>query len=296
MAEEMNPNDSQETKEKELTKEERKEQKRREKEEKKLAKKKGGKQGEDQDEEEEKTTGKVVIFFVTLLIILIWLGIIAILIKTDVGGFGSSVLSPMLKNVPYVNKILPASSEAVTDGSQTTEEYPYESLNDAINRIKELEVEVDNAAATKQQDDATIADLQAQVDDLSKYKDEQAAFEDEKEKFYEDVVFSDQAPDISQYKAYYESIDPANAEVLYKQVVEQLTYDSEVEDYAKTYASMKPKEAAAIFDTMTDNLSLVANILSAMDTQSRADILGKMNSDTAAQVTKLLEPQQQQQQ
>ena len=59
---------------------------------------------------------------------------------------------------------------------------------------------------------------------------------------------------------------------------------------------MKPKEAAAIFDTMTDNLSLVANILSAMDTQSRADILGKMNSDTAAQVTKLLEPQQQQQQ
>ena len=169
MAEEMNPNDSQETKEKELTKEERKEQKRREKEEKKLAKKKGRKQDGDQDEEEEKTTGKVVIFFVTLLIILIWLGIIAILIKTDVGGFGSSVLSPMLKDVPYVNKILPASSEAVADGTQTTEEYPYESLNDAINRIKELEVEVDNAAATKQQDDATIADLQAQVDDLSKY-------------------------------------------------------------------------------------------------------------------------------
>lgn len=298
MAEEMNPNDSQETKEKELTKEERKEQKRREKEEKKLAKKKGKNQGEDQDEEdgEEKTTGKVVIFFVTLLIILIWLGIIAILIKTDVGGFGSSVLSPMLKNVPYVNKILPSTSEAVTDDSQGTEEYPYESLNDAINRIKELEVEVDNAAATKQQDDATIADLQSQVNDLSKYKDDQAAFEAEKEKFYEDVVFSDQAPDISQYKQYYESIDPANAEVLYKQVVEQLTYDSEVEDYAKTYASMKPKEAAAIFDTMTDNLNLVANILSAMDTQSRADILGKMNSDTAAQVTKLLEPEQQQQQ
>lgn len=53
---------------------------------------------------------------------------------------------------------------------------------------------------------------------------------------------------------------------------------------------MKPKEAAAIFDTMTDNLQLVADILSNMDTQSRGDILGKMNSDTAAKVTEIMEP------
>lgn len=41
---------------------------------------------------------------------------------------------------------------------------------------------------------------------------------------------------------------------------------------------MKPKEAAAIFDSMTDNLSLVAKILNAMDAQSRGNILGKMDS------------------
>ena len=33
-----------------------------------------------------------------------------------------------------------------------------------------------------------------------------------------------------------------------------------MDDYVKTYSSMKPKEAAAIFDTMTDNLQLVADI------------------------------------
>ena len=66
-----------------------------------------------------------------------------------------------------------------------------------------------------------------------------------------------------------------------------------MDDYVKTYSSMKPKEAAAIFDTMTDNLQLVADILSNMDTQSRGDILGKMNSDTAAKVTEIMEPSEQ---
>ena len=112
----------------------------------------------------------------------------------------------------------------------------------------------------------------------------------EKEKFYEEVVFSDKAPDINEYKTYYESIDPENAEVLYKQVVEQITYDDEVQDYAKTYSQMKPKEAAAIFDTMTDNLGLVSDILMCMGAQARADILGKMNAETAAKLTEIMEP------
>ena len=41
---------------------------------------------------------------------------------------------------------------------------------------------------------------------------------------------------------------------------------------------------------MTDNLSLVAKILNAMDSTSRGNILGAMNADTAAQVTKIMEP------
>ena len=52
------------------------------------------------------------------------------------------------------------------------------------------------------------------------------------------------------------------------------------------------KEAAAIFDSMTDNLSLVAKILNAMDAQSRGNILGKMDSATAAKVTKIMNPSQ----
>jgi flagellar motility protein MotE (MotC chaperone) len=77
---------------------------------------------------------------------------------------------------------------------------------------------------------------------------------------------------------------------LYKQVVEQLQASEKVKEYAKTYSSMKPKEAAAIFDTMTNDYDLVAEILNNMDAQSRADILGKMNSKNAAALTEIMEP------
>ena len=103
-------------------------------------------------------------------------------------------------------------------------------------------------------------------------------------------MFSDSAPDIEEYKQYYESIDPADAEIIYRQVVEQTAANDEMDDYVKAYSSMKPKEAAAIFDTMTDNLELVAKILSAMKADARGDILGNMKTDTAAKVTKLMEP------
>ena len=53
---------------------------------------------------------------------------------------------------------------------------------------------------------------------------------------------------------------------------------------------MKAKEAAAIFDTMEDDLKLVAGILSNMSAQSRASILGKMDSEIAAKVTAIMEP------
>ena len=227
---------------------------------------------------------------VTILIIAIWLGIFAVFVKADVGGFGSTVLAPALKDVPVLSKILPDSGNITA--SESTETAGYTNLDDAVSRIKELEKQLDDANSKNQADAQTINDLNAQIQDLSTYKEEQAAFEEEKEKYYEEVVFSDKAPDIKEYKKFYEQVDPANAEILYKQVCEQLEQDDEIKDYAQTYSKMKPKEAAAIFDSMTDNLSLVAKILNAMDAQSRGNILGKMDSATAAKVTKIMNPSQ----
>ena len=74
---------------------------------------------------------KIVTFIIVLVIVVIWLAIFAVLIKLDVGGFGSGVLYPALKDVPVVNKILPEPDE-----KEASDTY-YDNLSDANARIKE---------------------------------------------------------------------------------------------------------------------------------------------------------------
>jgi flagellar motility protein MotE (MotC chaperone) len=249
--------------------------------------KNNGEEGAD-DEESLGIGGKLIMGFVVLLIILIWLVIFAFLVKMDVGGFGSTVLFPVLKDVPYVNRILPGIEEYIP--AEEDEYAAYTTVEEAVDRIKELEVEIEALKETGTQNSDYIAELEAASAELAEYKANEAAFEETKEKFYEEVVFSDNAPDINEYKTYYESIEPENAEAIYKQVVSQIQTDEEIEDYVKAYSSMKAKDAAAIFDTMTDDFDLVCEILSAMDASTRADILAAMSEENAAIITKMMEP------
>ena len=261
--------------------ESKKERKKREKEEKKKAK---GAGAEGVEEESEGSTGLMIV--AGILIFLVWIAIFALLVKMDVAGIGSTVLYPVLKDVPYVNKILPE----VEGYAEEDAAYQFETVDAAVVRIKELEAQL---AATQEQTTTNadyIAQLEAQAALLQQYQANEAAFSAEKEKFYEEVVFSDKAPDIEAYKEYYESIEPETAERIYRQVLEKQGVSDELADYVMAYSSMKPKEAAAIFNDMTDNLRLVAKILGAMDAGSRGKILQEMDVDTAAAVTKIMEP------
>ena len=80
------------------------------------------------------------------------------------------------------------------------------------------------------------------------------------------------------------------AEYLYKQVVEQVEVSKEIQDYAQTYSEMKPKEAAAIFESMTDDLDLAAKILYQMSAEDRGKILGVMDPEVAARLTRIMDP------
>ena len=95
---------------------------------------------------------------------------------------------------------------------------------------------------------------------------------------------------VDEYVKYFEAMDPTTAEYLYKQVVIQGQKDKELEQYAAAYSSMKPKAAAAIFETMQDDLELVAKILEIMGTENRGAILGVMNPEVAAKITKIMDP------
>lgn len=250
------------------------------------AKKKKGKDSADDMEEESKGSGAVV-FIAGLIILLVWLAIIALLIHMDVGGIGT-MLEPYLSKVPVVKNVLPESTEK--KASKKDDPYAFSSMQEAVARVKQLEKQVASQKKQLQQAKNSSSDLASAKKQLKKYQKNEKNFEKEKEEFYEQVVYNDNAPDTSEYQKYYQEIEPDNAEKIYRQVVQDSQTDSKLADYAKTYSAMKPQEAADIFDSMTNNLSLVAKILNAMSADSRGQILGKMDAKTAAAVTKLLEP------
>lgn len=237
--------------------------------------------------EEEKGGSKIVVALVAILIILIWLAIFALCVRWDVGGFGSSVLEPVLKDVPVLNKILPDTEK---ESLIEDEKYPYATLKEAVARIKELESQLENSQNSNTEDSTKISELQAEINRLKRYEDEQVNFENLKAEFYEQVVYADKAPDVDEYRKYYEEIEPDKAADLYKQVIKSQQASEEVQEYAKAYSSMKAAQAAKIFESMTDDLELAADILNAMGSDSRGAILGAMNPDIAAQITKIMEP------
>ena len=231
-------------------------------------------------EENESGGSKLVTALIAIVIILIWLAVFAFLIKMDVGG---KVLYPVLKDVPVVNKILPNVSEDV----QAEEgDYEYTTLKAANERIKELESKLKSENGTQDANSDYISELEAKLMKLQKYKDEYDDFQKRVKEFDEKVVFTKNAPDISEYQKYYEEIQPENAEKIYKQVLLKLQYTKKAEELGKFYANMDADKAAARLSEMSEDLSLIRDILENMTEKQAAAILQEMDVDFAAQVTK----------
>lgn len=233
--------------------------------------------------------GGVSVFLVTVVIVTIWLAILCLLVKLDVGGFGSGVLAPVLKDVPVINMILP--EEAAMSEDEEESYGGYTSLREAVDYITELELELERAQSASNSDLEEMDQLRAEIERLQTFEDAQVDFDRIRTEFYNEVVYAENGPGPEEYQKYYESMDPTTAEYLYKQVVQQIEEDKEAQEYAQTYVEMKPKEAADIFETMTDDLDLVARILDQMSAEDRGKILGVMDPEIASRLTRIMDPE-----
>lgn len=236
---------------------------------------------------EEKAGSKIIAAIVVILIIVIWIGILVCLVKFDVGGFGSNVLRPILKDVPVINKILPPASDE--EAARETD-LPYTTLQQALDRIEELEASNTELSNSVESLNGTIEEKDKEIAKLKIFEENQAAFQEQKEAFYNEIVYGENAPDADTYIKWYSSIDAENAERIYRQVVAQQTESAEFQDLANTYASMKPQEAADILQKMTNDLNTVTAILKAMPAEARAAVMGKMDAEFAATITRKLTP------
>ncbi|MFR5500658.1 MAG: hypothetical protein ACLTH2_03315 [Lachnospira pectinoschiza] len=238
------------------------------------------------DEEESSGGNKLLNAFIVVVVIAIWLVIFGLLIKMNVGGIGS-MLRPFLKDVPVINRILPeATDEEIAEETGSK----YKNLAEAIDRINELEAELAQYKDAGTADSSTIADLQAEIARLKVFEDNAQYYQDLKDKFDREVVYTDNAPDISNYKSWYESIDADNAAELYKQVIKDLEYSQKIKDWAEAYAKMDAASAAAILEEMTGDTNLVSQILQCMTSKQRAAVLAEMDPVYAAKITKITHP------
>jgi flagellar motility protein MotE (MotC chaperone) len=231
----------------------------------------------------------VPVALVTIFIIVIWLGIIILLVKMDVGGIGTNVLKPILQDVPVVNKILPSeggSTETTKDKSYGG----YTSIRDAVDDLNKVQQQLEQAQNTNATYSEQIEALKAEVKRLQTFEDNQVEFQRIKEQFYEEVVYAENGPGAEEYREYYEEMDPSTAEALYKQVVQEEAVNAKMKDYVATFSGMDASAAADILSAMTDDLDLAAEILSSMSSTQRAAIMAEMDANIAARLSKIMKP------
>jgi len=237
--------------------------------------------------DEEKAGGKLLSAVLIFMIIIVWLAAMVILIKLDVGHFGSRILRPVLKDVPVINMILPAASD---DEAANETSLPYKNLAEALAQIDDLNATVAADQEKIQNMTEQIQEKDNEIVRLKGFEDDQERFVQLKNEFYNEVVYGNSAPDADTYIKWYESIDPDAAEEIYRQVVAQQQASSEIKDLATTYAEMEPASAAKILETMKGDLDTVTKIMQEMASSDRAEIMAEMDPDFAANITKKLMP------
>lgn len=230
----------------------------------------------------------LVTFGATLLIVVLWIAVVCVIVKLDVGGFGSSVLAPILKDVPVINMILPDSGQ--TETTDPDSYGGYSSLKDAVDYIRQLELELEQVRTASNAKDSDLERLIAENERLRTFEEKMVEFQRIQQEFYEEVVYAENGPGAEEFRKWYEEMNPATAEAIYKQLVIQMEESKKVQEFAAAYSAIKPKDAAKIFDEMTDNLDLVAKILNAMSAENRGNILAAMDTETAARLTKIMDP------
>lgn len=195
-----------------------------------IKKKKKEMKREMQDLKGENKGGKLSAILLFLGLIGAFLLFLIAMIKTDVGGIGTNVLAPIIKDVPGLNLILP--SEVIPEAAKETK----------------------------------------------KNKEEETKKESDKDKA-SPTPSKTPEPSASPKEEPIESENPSAS----PDVTEQ-----QLKDYADTYSKMEPEKAAAVMETMTGDLHLVAKILKTMKAADRAEIMDNMDVYIAAKLTVIM--------
>lgn len=220
---------------------------------------------------------KVLTLIIVLLIVAIWLAIIALLIKFDVGGLGSNeTVQKIFKDVPVLNLILP-DSDPTED--ENLEKYNFKNLEEAIAAIKKYEQDVDKLNEENNAYSQRVQELQIENESLSHYEAEYLEFLKLKEQFDREIALGEHALTREEYIKWYEKMYPENAEKIYAELKAEEVVDEAYTSVANYLAKTSSKADAQILMEYTSDIDFVCNVLKCLKTAKVAEILEAMQKD-----------------
>lgn len=193
--------------------------------------------------------GKLACILVLLLLIGLWTGLFVSMVKLDAGGVASTLLAPLIGDVPIARSILPAEMQKKSPSELAAEEAQAEAERAAAQAQAEAEAQA--AAQAEEQ-----AQAEAQVQAEAAQAEVKAAQVAEK------------------------------IQVEEKQAQAEAEEAAALQDYVDTYSAMKPQDAAKLFESMIpDQEEVVIRILKNLTPEGRAAILSNMDVTNAAELT-----------
>lgn len=237
------------------------------------------------DHEENKNGSKPILFLLSFIVLI---GAFILLVKLDIGGLGSNVLGPKLKNIPVINLILPK-MPAEEAGNLDLSNYNFETIDEAIERLKATEILLKEKEKEAEKLNETLSQNKTEIDRLKVFEGEQVQFGIDKAEF--DQLIAEQA-DPEAFMAYVEKMYPDSALKIYESLIVEKKVNEEIKSVASMYQEMKPKNAAAILEeTVNKDIDMAAQILLQLDPSQAGAILAAMDKTVADKVSRYMYPE-----
>ncbi|MCF8018467.1 MAG: hypothetical protein K9L62_03590 [Vallitaleaceae bacterium] len=235
---------------------------------------------EDRENNIMKIVGGILVGLLVLAIAL------AALIKFDVGGLGTTVIGPVIKDVPVLNMILPKMPEV---SEEDVEAYNFETVEEAVEILKITEKMLMEKSEEAENIGEQLSDLTAEVERLRIFEANQVQFQEDKAQFDELLATT---PAAIVYTEWFEKMYPENAVALYESMIGEVVFDETLKETVDIYQNMKPAQAAPVLESMSiTQMDQVAAIIKGVSPDQAAKIMGLMEPRTAARITSYIYPE-----
>jgi len=243
--------------------------------------------------------GKLLSILTVLLVIVIILsvfgGVFYYIVYNNIGGVTEANYSA-LKKIPLLNLALPEPPDPLNPKYMTASEIKKQYIifkdetEELKNQLDEALKKIDEYKVFKDQYDSFVSEIEEKKRDLDSREKTVKEKELELKKLKDEVYTLIASGDKEGYAAYFESIDPEDARLIYEKIVTEQQINENIKKFAQVYAEMDPAAAASVFEKLgASKIEMIAEILMSMNKKESAKILESMNPDFAATVTQKLD-------